>query len=165
MHFILAILLLVPFLNASKFPMFTISGTLTCGGEPIKGNIIMVDDNFAFTDHLLSERKVNEDGKFSLRGEPNDDCLDVKLIVEHRCHDMKFGRGDSKKLKGYSEFEIHVSDLIKSDYKLNMDIELARNKVRISSPVIPAWKAWLYGKRMISDTFDRIKKLKIWGNV
>lgn len=50
---ILAILLLVvPLLEvaagSSKFKTFKIRGMLTCRGDPIKGNIIMVDDNCEF---------------------------------------------------------------------------------------------------------------------
>ncbi|EFO91335.1 hypothetical protein CRE_11866 [Caenorhabditis remanei] len=144
---ILVMIAFIPLLDASKFPLFRISGTLLCRGNPIKGNIIMIDDNFSINDHLLSEKKVELDGKFSLRGEPIDDCLDVKLVVEHKCHGMKAGRGDSSKLKGYSVFPVHISDLVRSEYDFSWDIELSESTVRISSPVLPAWRAWLYGKR------------------
>ncbi|EGT40939.1 hypothetical protein CAEBREN_16481 [Caenorhabditis brenneri] len=160
------LLLIVPFLDAaSKFPMFRVSGTLKCRGEPVSGTIIMYDNNFAFTDHLLSEREVELDGTFSLRGEPADDCLDVKLVVNHKCHDLRIGRGDGSKLWGYSEYSIHLEDLIKNEYNVNMDIELSGDRVKMSSPTLPAWRAWLYGKRMISDTFARFKKLKLWKSV
>uniref|UniRef100_A0A1I7U6H4 Transthyretin-like family protein n=1 Tax=Caenorhabditis tropicalis TaxID=1561998 RepID=A0A1I7U6H4_9PELO len=163
MKVIFSVLLTLPFLDASsKFPIFKIKGTLKCYGEPIKGEIIMYDSNFAFTDHLLTERHVGTDGKFSLLGEPADDCLNVKLTVIHKCHNMKTGRGDNTKLTGYSEFSIRLEDLIKSDYELQYDIELSRERARISSPVIPAWKAWLYGKRMMTDLLAHIKKLDIW---
>lgn len=61
---------------------------------------------------------------------------------------MKTGRSDSR-IKGFSEFSIHLEDLIRSNYDLEMNIELVGNSVRMSSPVIPAYKAWLYGKRFV----------------
>ncbi|CAI2332556.1 unnamed protein product [Caenorhabditis sp. 36 PRJEB53466] len=165
LFFLLLLALLVPILEAaSKYPLFTIKGVLTCRGKPMEGNIIMVDDNYLVS-HLLSEKTVRQDGKFRMAGEPKDESLDVLLVVEHRCHGIRGGRHDSQKILGYSEFQVHVDDLRKSGWNLEMDIELLNNTVRVSSPAIPVWKAFLYGKRMVLDTIDRIKDLSIWNKV
>uniref|UniRef100_A0A1I7U6H3 Carboxypeptidase regulatory-like domain-containing protein n=1 Tax=Caenorhabditis tropicalis TaxID=1561998 RepID=A0A1I7U6H3_9PELO len=156
MKYLFGILLLIPFLNANifnrhRYPIVKIKGTLTCHGEPIKGEIIMIDKNSPLTNHLLTVFNTKADGKFVLAGRQNDESLDVELIIEHKCHKMRIRGGD--RLLGYSEISIYIDDLIGSDYDLQFDIELSKKKSFVSNPVIPIRRAWLMGKRFFTDWF------------